>query len=233
MKTTQPESGLAKTLRIESQGRRPIAIGAMLAMAWLSTATALANGPESQTAKSMTPDSQTLRLRFNDGLLSLHANQHSYAEVIGAIQKETGILLHYPLPLPRSITESFTALPVKLALERLFGPQASFIFRYAIADEAPEPLAVPKEVWLIGTIRARGAGGLAAAAEENETHVPAPVVAPEAPPDPAAAPAMTAEDQALLPGLGDEEAIDGLIGMARDWFVPRNFLKKVKLRLLS
>ncbi|MGH8607852.1 MAG: HEAT repeat domain-containing protein [Gammaproteobacteria bacterium] len=27
---------------------------------------------------------------------------------------------------------------------------------------------------------------------------------------------MTAEDQALLPGLGDEEAIEGLIGMARD-----------------
>ncbi|MGH8607851.1 MAG: hypothetical protein ACREX9_10670 [Gammaproteobacteria bacterium] len=174
MKTMRTESELSKTLRIESQGRRPIAIGAMLVTAWLSTATALANGLESQAAKSMTPESQTLRLRFNDGLLSLHANQHSYAQVLGAIQKETGILLHYPLPLPSSITESFTALPVKLALERLFGPEASFIFRYAVADEAPGPLAVPKEVWVIGTIRARGAGGLAAAAQENETHAPAP-----------------------------------------------------------
>ncbi|MGH8531166.1 MAG: HEAT repeat domain-containing protein [Gammaproteobacteria bacterium] len=212
MKTMRTESALSKTLRIESQGRRSIAIGAMLVTAWLSTATASAN----EATKSMTPESQTLRLRFNDGLLSLHANQHSYAEVLGAIQKETGILLHYSLPLSRSITESFTALPVKLALERLFGPEASFIFRYPVADEAPGPLAVPKEVWVIGTIRAIGAGGLAAAAQENETHAPAPVAAPEAPPDPAAAPAMTAEDQALLPGLGDEDAIDGLIGMARD-----------------
>jgi hypothetical protein len=123
------ESTLSKTWPIESQGRRPIGIGAMLVTAWLSTATALANGPESQPIKSQTPKSQSLQLHFADGLLSLDAHQRSYAEVLGAFEKETGIRLHYPLPLPRSITESFTALPVKRALERLFGPEATFIFR--------------------------------------------------------------------------------------------------------
>ncbi|MGQ0593167.1 MAG: HEAT repeat domain-containing protein [Gammaproteobacteria bacterium] len=164
----------------------------------------------------MTPESQTLRLRFNDGLLSLHASQQSYAEVLGAIQKETGIRLHYPLPLPGSITESFTTLPLKRALERLFGPEASLMFRYAVADEAPGPLTVPKEVWVIGTIRAGSSEIIAAGANETRTRPPAPIAAPGAPPNPPAAPEVTAEDPGVLPGLGDEEAIDDLLGMARD-----------------
>ncbi|MGH7406362.1 MAG: HEAT repeat domain-containing protein [Candidatus Methylomirabilales bacterium] len=204
---------------------RRFAIGAMLVTAWLSTATAAALGadrqaptkpPGSHGIETLAAESPTLRLRFDDGLLSLHASHRSLAEVVGAIQKATGIRLHYPLPLPGSITESFTALPITPALQRLFGPEAGLMFRYAAGDEAPGPLAVPEEVWVIGTIRARGAGGPVAAADENEMHAPAPVAAAEAPPDPAAAPAVTAEDPGLSPGLGDEEAIDGLLGMARD-----------------
>ena len=197
----------------------------MLVSAWLSMATAASldadrqaptKHPGSHGLASQAPESQTLRLRFDDGLLSLHANQRPFAEVLGAIQKETGIRLHYPLPLPGSITESFTAVPIKRALERLLGPEASLMFRYAVADEAPGPLAVPEEVWVIGTIRARDTGGFAAAAEESETRPGAPVAVPEAAPSPSPTPGETTEDQALLPGLGDEEAIDGLIGMARD-----------------
>jgi hypothetical protein len=210
------EVAFSKTVYLERRVRRPIAIGAMLVTAWLSMATALANGPASPAAKSTAPESQSLRLRFNDGLLTLHANQRPFAEVLGAIQKATSIRLHYPLPLPGSITESFTALPVKRALERLFGPETSLMSRYAVADEAPGPLAVPKEVWVIGTIRARGTEDLAAAAEQSETRPRAPIAAPEAPLDPAATPADTTEDPGMLPGLGNEEAIDGLLGMARD-----------------
>lgn len=216
MNTMRAEAVLSKSLYLESQRRRRIAIGTMLVTAWLSTATALADGPESRAVKPGSPESQSLQLRFGDGLLSLHANQRPFAEVLGAIQKATGIRLHYPLPLPGSITESFTALPIKRALERLFGPEASLMFRYAVADEAPGPLAVPKEAWVIGTIRAGSSEDVAAGAEENETRPQAPVAAPGSPPDPAATPAVTAEDPGMLPGLDDEEAIDGLIGMARD-----------------
>ena len=205
--TKQPYSAVAR--------RRSIAIGAMLVTAWLSTATALANGPESQPVKSQTPESQSLQLRFDDGLLSLHANQRPFTEVLGAIQKATGIQLHYPLPLPGSITGSFTALPIKRALERLFGREASLMFRYPAGGETPGPLVVPKEVWVIQTIHARGIEGFAAAAERSE-RTQRPVAAPEAPPSPSLTPALTTEDQALLPGLGDEEAMDGLLGMARD-----------------
>ncbi len=183
----------------------------MLVTAWLCTASALANGPAPQAIESPTPDPQSLQLRFDDGLLSLHAKQRSLAEVLGAIRKATGIRLHHPLPLPESITESFTALPVKSALERLFGPEASLVFRFEVADEAPGPLAVPKEVWVVGTIRARGT---AATAEGGESR--SPVAAPDAAPRPATTPTLTGEDQSLLPGLGHEEAIDSLLGMTRD-----------------
>ena len=210
------EAAFSESLCLESLGRRPIAIGAMLVTAWLSTATALADGPGSRAVKSGSPESQSLQLRFDDGLLSLHANQRPFTEVLGAIQKETGIRLHYPLPLPGSITESFTALTVKRALERLFGPEAGLMFRYEAGDEAPGPLAVPKEAWVIGTIRAGSSEDVAVGASETRTRPEAPVAAPEAPPSPAAAPAETAEDQCMLPGLDDEEAIDGLLGMARD-----------------
>ncbi len=219
------EAAFSKTLCLERQGRRPILIGAMLVTAWLSTATALpqgadpkapGNGPESQTLKSQASELQSLHLRFDDGLLSLHANQRPFAEVLGALQKETGIRLHYPLPLPESITESFTALPVKRALERLFGPEASLMFRYAVADEAPGPLVVPKEVWVLGKVRTGGVADLAVGMEQSETRPQAPFAAPEVPPTPTPTPATTAEDQALLPGLENHEVIDGLVGMARD-----------------
>src|SRR5918992_2801145 len=99
MKTMLTEVAFSKSLYLESQGRRSIAIGAMLLTAWLSTATALANGPESEAAKSQTSKSQSLRVRFDDGLLSLHANQWPFTEVLGAIQQATGMRLHYPASL--------------------------------------------------------------------------------------------------------------------------------------
>jgi hypothetical protein len=49
---------------------------------------------------------------------------------------------------------SFTALPVKQALERLFGPEASFMFRYS--EGRPGPLAVPQEVWVLGKVQGGG-----------------------------------------------------------------------------
>lgn len=130
MKTVLTEAAFSKSLCIESQGRRPIAIGAMLVTAWLSTAPVLANGPESQAFKSQTPESLSLRLRFDDGLLSLHANQRPFAEVLGAIQKETGIRFHYTIPMAEVVTLSFKDVPVQEALKRLLGREAQLMFRF-------------------------------------------------------------------------------------------------------
>jgi hypothetical protein len=152
MKTMLTEAAFSKSLCIESQGPRLIAIGAMLVTAWLSTAPVLANGPESQAFKSQTPESLSLRLRFDDGLLSLHANQRPFAEVLGAIQKETGIRFHYTIPMAEAVTLSFKDVPVQEALKRLLGHEAQFVFRFPEGPSAASRAGVPEDVWILGKV---------------------------------------------------------------------------------
>jgi len=156
-----PEVAFSKILCRERQGRRPIAIGAMLVTAWLSTATAAPLGadrqaptkpPESHGLKSQAPESQTLRLRFDNGLLSLHASRRSFAEVLGAIQKETGIRFHYTLPMAEAVTLSFDDLPMPDALKRLLGREAQFIFRFPQRPSTASRTGVPEEVWIFGKV---------------------------------------------------------------------------------
>lgn len=182
----QAEAVLSKSLYLESRGRRPIAIGAMLVTAWLSTATALANGPESQAAKSTTPESQTLRPRFDDGLLSLDTSQRPYAEVLGAIQKETGIRFHYTIPMAEVVTLSFKDVPVQEALKRLLGREAQLMFRFPEGPSAADRAGIPGDVWILGKVSGPiaeahgpadksaasvGAGGVAAT-QSSETPAP-------------------------------------------------------------
>jgi hypothetical protein len=148
-------------LCFERQGRRPIAIGAMLVTAWLSTVTAAPFGadrqaptkpPESHGLESQAPESQTLRLRFDNGLLSLHASQRSFAEVLGAIQKKTGIRFHYTLPMAEAVTLSFDDVLVPDALKRLLGREAQFIFRFPERPSTASRAGVPEEVWILGKV---------------------------------------------------------------------------------
>jgi hypothetical protein len=197
MKTMRAEAVLSKILCIESQRRRPIAIGAMLVMAWLSTATALANGPESQTVESKTPESQSLHLRFNDGLLSLHASQQPYAEVLGAIQKESGIRFHYTIPIAAVVTVSFKDVPVQEALKRLLGREAQLMFRFPEGPSAASRAAVPEEVWILGKVsdlvseaagpadKSAASVGEGAVARAQSPEPPAPADEPQPDADPA------------------------------------------------
>lgn len=155
------QAALSKTLCLERQGRRPIAIGAMLVTAWLSTATAAPLGvdrqvptkpPESHGLESEVPESQTLRLRFDDGLLSLHANQRTYAEVLVAIQKETGIRFRYTIPMSEAVTLSFKDVPVQEALKRLLGREAQLMFRFSEGQSVASRAGVPEEVWILGKV---------------------------------------------------------------------------------
>jgi hypothetical protein len=198
MKTMRAEAVLSKILCIESQSRRPIAIGAMLVTAWLSTAaTALANGPESQAVKSPTLESQSLRLRFDEGFLSLHSSQRPYTEVLGAIQKETGMRFHYTIPMSGTVTLSFKDVPVQKALKRLLGREAQLMFRFPEGRGIAGRAGGPEDVWILGKVSgpipevggpadksAASAGkGNVTRAEPSET--PAPVGEPEPEVDPA------------------------------------------------
>jgi HEAT repeats len=153
------EVAFLKTLCLERQGRRPIAIGTMLVTAWLSTATAAplgadpqASNPGSHGLKSQAPESQTLRLRFDDGLLSLQASQRPYTEVLGAIQKETRIRFHYTIPMAGAVTLSFKDVPVQEALKRLLGREAQLMFRFPEGPSATSRAGVPEDVWILGKV---------------------------------------------------------------------------------
>jgi hypothetical protein len=86
---------------------------------------------------------------LKDSLLSIDAKQVPWQELLKQIRDKTRIPIHCAIPLKGSVTLSFTALPVKDALERLFGPGADFVFHYP--KEATQLFAVPKEVWVLGS----------------------------------------------------------------------------------
>jgi hypothetical protein len=96
------------------------------------------------------PNTLALRVDFAKGLLSVEAKQELRVKLLNEIRKKTGIHFHYSVPLEGSITLSFAALSVKQALERLFGPDASFVFRYPGMTGRSAPSALPTEVWVLG-----------------------------------------------------------------------------------
>jgi HEAT repeats len=97
-------------------------------------------------------DPPMLWVAFRDGLLSVQAKQGAWTKVLNEVSRKTGILFHRSTPLQGSVSLSFKDLPLKRALERLFGPEANFVFRYPEGVEASESLSAPKEVWVLGKI---------------------------------------------------------------------------------
>jgi HEAT repeats len=98
--------------------------------------------------KSDLPNAKTVNVSFRDGLLSVEAKAGTWRQVLSRITERTGILFHHALPLEESVTVSFANLPVRQAIERLFGPEPDFVFRY---DAKPNSLApLTKEVWIFG-----------------------------------------------------------------------------------
>lgn len=150
----------------ERLGLLPIARGAVLLAAWLSAATAMplvaapqapTKSVESHDHKSRALESRTLRLHLDNGLLSLDANRQSFAEVLGAIQKETGIRFHYNLPMAEEVSLSFDDVPVADALKLLLGREAQFMFRFPERSSNASRTAVPEEVWILGNVSVPGA----------------------------------------------------------------------------
>lgn len=186
---------------------RAAPIVAVLLSTWLLTAAPAASSGENAT--KLFDAAQALRVRFQDGLLSLEAAQQPWTQVLKGIQQETGMRFHHAFPFKGSVSIFLAALPVTQALEQLFGPQASFIFHYppGVSGE----LAVPRDVWVLGTVREGAAESpRQAKLESHDRALPAPGELESL--------SQLAEPEGGLtdPGLDDPEVIAQLTVMAED-----------------
>jgi HEAT repeats len=98
--------------------------------------------------KSGLPNAKTVKVNFKNGLLSVASKAGTWRQVLNAITEHTGIRFHHALPLDGLVTVSFANIPVRQAIERLFGCEPDFVFRY---DAKPNSSAsFIKEVWISG-----------------------------------------------------------------------------------
>ncbi len=128
----------------------------------------------STTIRTERPNATNVSVSFRDGLLSVEAKAGTWVQVLKEIKEQTGIQFHHSLPFAGSVTVSFANLPVRQAMERLFGPEADFMFRYD--GTAYSSSSLPKEVWVLGKVQGGGAGGqrsapAKAAVDNNQAHV--------------------------------------------------------------
>lgn len=133
---------------------RTILSGQTFIAIWLLAACTEASSGAEVPHRSGTPAEQSLRVRFQEGLLSLEARHTPWKQVLTVIQQKSGIRFHPGFPLTGSVSVSVPALPVMRALERLFGPKAGFTCRYPMG--AAKGPAVPREVWILGQVREGG-----------------------------------------------------------------------------
>ncbi|MGH8526040.1 MAG: HEAT repeat domain-containing protein, partial [Gammaproteobacteria bacterium] len=152
---------------------------------------------------------QPLSVRFQDGLLTLEAAQKPWNQVLKEIQQETGMRFHHAFPLKGSVSVALAGLPLTQALEKLFGPQASFIFHYPPGVSGQ--LAVPRDVWVLGTVR-EGAAESPRQAKLDSHDRALPV-----PEEPESLSQLTeAEGDLTDPAFDDPEVIAQLTVMAED-----------------
>lgn len=175
----------------------------------------LALGPKLASAREdlvSRPDPQMLQVGFQEKLLSIDAKQEPWETVLEEIREKTGIRFHASVPLAGSVSLSIPPLPIRQALQRLFGPETDMIIRYG------GDAGLPKEVWIFGRLRAAG--------RENHPHVGGKAEgglgASGSDPSSAAGQAPEGADVAGEPleaegdTIGAKDAIDMLVEMAQD-----------------
>jgi HEAT repeats len=200
---------------------RSIAIGTALLATWLLPGAAQAVSSQEaalRTGPLEVADSPALGVEFKGGLLSIEARQSPWTEVLNAVREKTGIRLNCSFPLAGSVTVSFMALPVRQALERLFGPEASFMFRYP--EGTLGPLAVPQEVWALGKVQGGGSEPRKTGDGEDKAAPSAEGSNAARGPDPANEGADSTGDNAVAEDgdldLNDVQVVDHLVELARD-----------------
>ncbi|MGH8469194.1 MAG: HEAT repeat domain-containing protein [Gammaproteobacteria bacterium] len=157
-------------------GLLSLAVPAILAT-WLAAEASTESSRDNLTAalRSDRPNAATVSVSFRDGLLSVEAKAGTWRQLLNQITERTGIRFHHYLPFAGSVTVSFANLPVRQAIERLFGPEADFVFRYD--GTAYSSSSLPKEVWVLGKVQGGGAWGQQSApannagVDSNQAHV--------------------------------------------------------------
>ncbi len=96
----------------------------------------------------------TLIVDLNDNLLSVNAKQASWQELFNQLSKKIHATFHSTLPLQGTVTASIPPLPIRDALEHLFGPEADFVFQFVKDDSRHS--AMPKEIWVLGNYTKQG-----------------------------------------------------------------------------
>jgi hypothetical protein len=77
----------------------------------------------------------------DDGVITLHAVDAAWADVVRALADKAGMVVHVMSPPARSITVSYTRLQAAEVIRRLFGPAAGFAFVYGAGP-------MPIDVWV-------------------------------------------------------------------------------------
>lgn len=126
-----------------TRGRRRLRILTAVALACLefTFATALAASPPEQTT------ARSIRISVRDRLFSIEAENQPWNEVLAELERKGGILFHLSNPVPGAANASFIDLPLKDALQHLFGSSVGFL----ILDHAKngELSGLRAEVWLL------------------------------------------------------------------------------------
>lgn len=164
-----------KRITLGKAGLLSLTVPAILAT-WLAAEAATEGSRDNPaTLTSDRPNATTVSVSFRDGLLSVEAKAGTWMQVLNEITAQTGIRFHHSLPFAGSVTVSFANLPVRQAIERLFGPEADFMFRYD--GTAYSSSSLPTEVWVLGKVQGGGAGGQQSApannagVDSNQAHV--------------------------------------------------------------
>lgn len=97
-----------------------------------------------------------LSVRFQNSLLSIEAKRQPLTEVLGEIQRKTGIRFHYTARLDRKITLSLKAQPIQQALENLLGLEANFIMHLQAPAVRTASALIPQEVRILSVSRGSG-----------------------------------------------------------------------------
>ena len=115
---------------------------------WLQGAIQNASGQNDLLQQHIANGTVALTVDMKGNLLSIDAKQASWQSLLSEIEEKAHIPIHCAIPLKEPVTVSISAVPVKDALESLFGPGADFVFQFS--NMTSQPYVMPREVWVLG-----------------------------------------------------------------------------------
>ena len=158
---------LLPTQRILAETAAPAAVSAAQPVAPATTAS-LGSPAVAVPAPPAAPSAPSaLSVAFQNGRLSVEANQARWDKVMKELRLKTGVFLHVSFPPEGSLTASFKDLPVEQAFRTLWGQDTNFVFVYGKGTPPAGSAAVPADVWVLGKASGEGSKTTSAGAEDR------------------------------------------------------------------